>query len=510
MPVPKYDELMDPVLQILKKLGGNAFVKEIDERVANYLSLTEEERSEIHKGYRTKLAYRLAWARYYLKKAGLLKTSGRGIWVLTEKGTNTISVNKEEIKREVKKRSDLEKKAKALHRKLLEYSPDEETTILEEEKIEQDFSDDIPTEEGNDGVEKEIIESYDIQEPFDPKLIDIKTKQMMLKALFERIQYNEVNLLTDFQREGNLWDLTRQSRLIESLLIRFPLPAFYFDGTNDDNWLIVDGLQRISSLKNYVIDRNFALTNLEFLKGIEGYTYDDLPRDLKRRIDETEITVYIISPGTPDKVKYNIFRRINTGGLVLEPQEIRNVINQGKPSVFIKELAELDEFRKATSYAIRTHRMLDKDFVTRFVSFYLNSYKYYEPDLDTFLNKGMADINKLSDQKLAEVKADFIKSMLACHEIFREYAFRKRYSLNDAHHPINKALFEVWSVSIARLTEDQITVLKKNSVELNQLFIKLLNENATFEKAISTATGDRFKVIRRFTDIELLINKIIL
>jgi restriction system protein len=99
MPVPSYQDLFNPVIQSLKKLGGSASISELNEQVTKSLSLTEEEIAEPHNDHYTKLEYRLAWARTYLKKYGLLDNSARGVWVLTEKGRNVNAVNPREIRR---------------------------------------------------------------------------------------------------------------------------------------------------------------------------------------------------------------------------------------------------------------------------------------------------------------------------------------------------------------------------------------------------------------------------
>lgn len=102
MAVPKYDDLFNPVLQALHELGGSASVAEMEDKVAEILKLTDNEINEIHRGNRTKLSYRLAWARNYLKRFGLLSNSSRGIWALTSKGISTRSVDKNKVNKIVK------------------------------------------------------------------------------------------------------------------------------------------------------------------------------------------------------------------------------------------------------------------------------------------------------------------------------------------------------------------------------------------------------------------------
>jgi restriction system protein len=101
MAVPTYDDLFNPLLAAIRKLGGSASIQEQERTVAESLQLSEKEVAEIHSGNRTKLGYRLAWARNYLKRYGLLENSERGVWSLTPEGLKKTSVDKEKVKRRV-------------------------------------------------------------------------------------------------------------------------------------------------------------------------------------------------------------------------------------------------------------------------------------------------------------------------------------------------------------------------------------------------------------------------
>jgi len=359
-------------------------------------------------------------------------------------------------------------------------------------------------------VEKEDVGQNLMDEPFNPSNIDIDIKSPTLSLLITRLQSNppEIDLYPEFQRKDDLWDEGKQSRLIESILINFPLPAFYFDGTDDNKWLVVDGLQRLSCLRNFVINKTLKLQRLEFLKDIEGKSFDDLPRALQRKIEETQIVAYIIKPGTPPKVKYNIFRRINTGGLVLEPQEIRHALNQGLPAKYVAELATIPIFKKVTENKISSKRMLDREFITRFIAFYLNEPETYSPDLDSFLNNSMSQIATLSQKKLSGMKSDFTKSMEISYDIFGKWAFRKADLYPHKRKPINKALFEVISVNFAKLSDDERKMILSKKKDVLNRFILLMKDHA-FLRSITSGTGGKFEVMERFSKVKKILREVL-
>ena len=188
-----------------------------------------------------------------------------------------------------------------------------QNTELEEEVIEKEN-----TSSGNDET---------IVYPFNPNEIEIETPPYTVGYLIDHLEHGEINMNTDFQREGNLWTEEKQSRLIESILLGLPLPAFYFD-TMNQSWDIIDGLQRCCSIENFCVKKTLKLKGLEFLAKkdnkvyLEGAGFDDLDRTLQRSIITRPITVHLIKKAHKS-IRFILFKRLNTGGLELTGQEIR-------------------------------------------------------------------------------------------------------------------------------------------------------------------------------------------
>lgn len=364
-------------------------------------------------------------------------------------------------------------------------------------------------EDYDSGVEIEDTGADDtITEPFDPALIRVESKVYTLDLLLTRIREREIDLAPDFQR-ASIWTTAAQSRLVESVLLRIPLPAFYMDATNEDKWLVVDGLQRLTALKKFVLDGSLKLEGLEFLKQFQGKTYDELPRSYQRRIAETQVTVFLIEENTPPEVKFNIFKRINTGGLPLSAQEIRHALNQGPATQLLSELAKSDEFKRATGNSIRSDRMADREVVLRFIAFTIRPYtRYTTKDFDGFLNDTMVSVNELSEAGLNEIRVKFFRAMNAAYSIFSDDAFRKRYDVSQRKLPFNKALFETWSVNLGRLDDRSLQTLIERKELVKNKFVELMNARP-FDLSVTQSTGDIKQVMVRFSSIEQLLAEVL-
>lgn len=258
------------------------------------------------------------------------------------------------------------------------------------------------------------------EKPFDPSKVDVTITTPNLGALISRLNNDEIDLMPDFQRSGDLWGKPAQSRLIESILIRLPIPAFYFDAYEDAKWQVVDGLQRLSAINNFVLKKNLALTSLEFLTDYDGKKYDDLPRSLTRRIDEFQTSVYLIKPGTPLLMKYALFNRINTGGLKLTPQEIRHAMSQsvrnGVASDFLAKIVLESTFREVVKN--KSKRQAHQELVLRHMAFVLFGVDAYKSSLPKFLDLAMIELGKLEDSHLETLRNNFLDAMKVAFDIF--------------------------------------------------------------------------------------------
>jgi hypothetical protein len=376
---------------------------------------------------------------------------------------------------------------------------------LEQQVSNQDSIDDLnlsqEEDNGDEPYEKDKL-------TYDPDEINIFTREPTIEQLLRRINEEALDLAPDFQRHANIWKDDAKSRLIESILIRIPLPAFYIDATNEDKWLVVDGLQRLSALKQFMSEKKLKLCGLEYLINLEGKNYDEIGRRYQRRIEETQVTVYLIEKGTPPEVKYNIFKRINTGGLPMSPQEIRHALNPGKATKFLAKLARSNEFEQVTNLSdSRKMRMEDREFILGSVAFMLTSYKNYQSETrDLFLTKALSKINNMSESELGAIENNFKKAMVAAWEIFEINAFRKVSQKQKKKFPINKALFEVWSVNLSLLSDDQLDILKQHKEQLIEKFRNYVDSDGEFLTSISQAAE---KIEYRFRIIEKIIQEVL-
>ncbi|MDY5050060.1 MAG: DUF262 domain-containing protein [Candidatus Mucispirillum faecigallinarum] len=367
-------------------------------------------------------------------------------------------------------------------------------------ETEEDFISNASDIENND-------ESEEIISPFDPKLISLETKPLSLEQIIGRIKRGTLDLQPPFQR-AFIWDETKQSRLIESLMLRIPLPMFYFSADIAGSYQVVDGLQRLNTLYNFIEKKkSFKLKNLEFWKEHENKTFTELEPYLQNRILETTMQVTIINPSTPENVKRNVFKRINTGGYPLSSQEIRHALYEGKSTELLKSLVDNKDFKTVMGNKFKDLRMAGREIILRFLSFYINKPAEYKiVDMDEWLSKTMQIINKYNDHQIKELENIFIKAVRRAYIIFSDYAFRKSLP-NNKKTPINKTLFEVWCFALVSLSDEEFGILTKNKNTLIEK-LKILYETNRFQISVSRDSWKVESVKYRYENVASVINLI--
>jgi hypothetical protein len=363
----------------------------------------------------------------------------------------------------------------------------------------------------------------DIESPFDPTKIDIIAKPITISALEDRLDNDELNLTPDFQRQANVWDAKRKARLIESILLRIPLPSFYFSEDFQGTYAVVDGLQRLCavfhfknpSLLNSATGANLTplrLRDLQYLKELEGKSFTELERKFQRRISELEVTANIIRANTPSAVKFNVFARLNQGGMALNGQEIRNAIFPGEWRNYVRTLAESNSFITATEGRVRTDRQQDMELVLRYLSLWAlgDPYKRQgKQTLDEFLNSTVENtLLHWTAQKWSEAITAFHRAVQSTLEIRGRHAFRKSTKAQQRK-PINRGLFEAELVVFGSLSEAEVSTLTLNRTKLDELLGRELEENPEFIKSLLYGTGSADSSNARVATLKNIANEII-
>lgn len=312
-----------------------------------------------------------------------------------------------------------------------------------------------------------------------------------IDSLVLRLERGDI-YVPPFQR-GFVWDFKKASRFIESLLLGLPVPGIFLSRDEDTQKLmVVDGQQRLSTLR-FFYDGVFSDSGKEFaLEGIDshflGATYKKLEDEDRRRIDDSILHATIIrqdEPSDGNSSIFLIFERLNTGGLQLQPQEIRASMFHGDFNNLLRTLNGNQQWRSL--YGKVSSRMRDQELILRFLALFFNSDKYERP-MKEFLNKYMGRNRRLDLHTDIEIHAAFEDTIDAIHRSLGPNAFKPRRALNAA-------VFDSVMVGVAnRLRSGQIS--DDNSIRRRY---DSLIRNDDFLSATETGTSGEEIVRRRLS-----------
>jgi hypothetical protein len=330
-------------------------------------------------------------------------------------------------------------------------------------------------------------------EPFEGYPIDSLQIRQETRTIFDvvgRIQKGGYVMDPEFQRDF-VWSLEMQSRLIESVLMRIPLPVFYLAENREGKLVVVDGLQRLTTFKRF-LDGQFALEldNEE----LNGKTFQSLPAKLQNRIEDAPLILYILDYKVPERAKLDIFERVNSGQPITR-QQMRNCLYVGPATRWLREETRTELFQEATGHSLNTRTMRDREVANRFCSFALLGYQKHKGDMDSFLAEGLDFMNGMDERELEELRQRFRRGLENNVHLFGKHAFRKHERGRQARNPFNVALFDVFSVLLADVSPERVAAHAADA--FREGFFSLMND-AEFFQAISQATSTPANIRTRF------------
>ena len=361
------------------------------------------------------------------------------------------------------------------------------------------------------GVEYEV-ESIDeesdeeTEQPFDADKIRVDQQMLSVKYMLELMDQNLIELNPGYQRRRVWKDNKRKSLLIESLMLRIPIPAFYFYENEDGQYQVIDGQQRLTTIKEFV-SGEFRLTGLEYLgNDYNKKNFNDLDTKYIQRIYRTQIAVNILDARSPKNVIYDIFRRVNTGGMNLNPQEMRNAICKQEVRDFLVKSTHNQNYLNATRGRVSDDRMDSQELVLRFYAFY-KSYDYEKKilhydyaNIAAMLDDAIENLNKMKPENREDLFQKFDLAMERSWKAFGKYAFSKVYCdgnvINRNLDYINKSLFSSFSVLLMDSKYDNIDIKAQQKKILQSLANAL--EDHHYTNSITVGTGDRRNVYANF------------
>lgn len=338
----------------------------------------------------------------------------------------------------------------------------------------------------------------------------VRSEQRTVAEVVKRINAKRYQLDPDFQRDF-VWHVTSQSRLIESCIMRIPLPVFYVAESLDGRIAVVDGLQRLTSFHRF-LNGDFALIlktgEDQPAHPLDGKKFDDLPIQLQERIEDTQLTLYILDAKAPERAKLDIFERVNSGS-PLTRQQMRNCLFNGPATQWLKKAANSTEFLAASGRSLQQKTMRDREAINRFCAFYLLGERSYRSgDMDEFLARALKHMND-NIHKLDLLREKFAHAMNANRWLFKEHAFRKSLAREEefaARSVLNIALFDVFSVLLADYDKEDI---KACANELHDA-ARLLIDDPEFNHSITYSTNSTKQVYARFEMARDVIGSVLL
>ncbi|MCX5825337.1 MAG: DUF262 domain-containing protein [Deltaproteobacteria bacterium] len=342
---------------------------------------------------------------------------------------------------------------------------------------------------------KDAADQFEILDiPPEQRRLHTETYDFTVGTIFEYLQKKDI-YIPKFQR-SYVWSLSQASRLIESLVIQCPIPVIYLNQEKDEKLSVIDGNQRLRSIQ-YYLENKFSLRGLTTYPELEGFFFNGLDPRIQRHILNRTLRCIAILKDTHPQIKFDVFERLNTGAVLLTPQELRHGIYHGPLIEMVDKLTDEPVWHRL--YGIMTdRRMKGAELILRFLAL-RNNYENYQKPLSSFINSFCDRYKNADNNALLNWKTQFLTCIAQVQDTLGDLAFRTLDEAGHINKNFNAALYDAQMVGIS-LFKGKIRKIKKT--ELMTKLTKLCNEQE-FKEAITAGTSATNLMkyrIKRFTE----------
>lgn len=328
------------------------------------------------------------------------------------------------------------------------------------------------------------------------------TTDWTVETIFTQMEKGNFNLTPEFQRR-DAWDNVKKSRLIESLLLGFPIPNLVLtvgkEGKSANKFIVIDGKQRLLAIQQF-LKNEYSLSNLANYDEFNNKYYKDLPEDYKDKLDNYSIRSTVITNWVDSAILYSIFYRLNSGSLPLSAQELRKALIGSEFINHVEEFLENNIQEKEFTSLFKTatdKRMKDTELVLRFMAFQKNL-NNYNGKLKKFLDETTKVFQtSFTNNDLIEIKdllEKFKLSIQTTVSIFGENSFKK-YNGNSYEKNINRAIVDIMAYFFADKSIENLLLEHKD--EIKSSFEKICTENQEFQNSINAHVSSTSAIFKR-------------
>lgn len=342
------------------------------------------------------------------------------------------------------------------------------------------------------------LEESDILDiPPNERFLHTDTYDFTVGTIFDYVQTGEI-FIPRYQR-SYVWNRTQASRFIESLVIQCPIPIIYLNQEKNETWSVIDGNQRIQSVFLFLEDE-YSLRGLRTYPELNGEYFSDLDPRIQRHITHRTLRCISISKNTHPQIKFDVFERLNTGAVKLNPQELRHGIYHGKLVELIDSMVDEPIWKRICQIKSDT-RMKSAELILRFIAF-KNDLESYKKPLSGFLNNFCEKFQNPTDEFLLESKNSFLSTIQRVNTVLGDYAFRLISESGKINKTINAALFDAQMIGFFQFDNYKQLAQNIDRDHLKTELIKLYNEDE-FKQSITSGTSASKSVnyrLKRFSE----------